>query len=326
MIQNSTLLPILNTNELILKLINKNIKFNKISKNNAKKYLININNYYNITSYKSNFEKYLNGNLKNKYLDLDFAYLVDLSEIDRELKQVLYKMVISIEHFLKMRILYFVENLKNEDGYRVVNLYLNKDYSDNKYPKKLHNEIYKKVGSIYYNKIFSKYDIDRDKKLENIPIYEFLEIITFGELVNFYEFLTNEYNLINEYNDVIIYREIVKLRNAVMHNSNILSELDVKDNYHHSDFKVIYFLINSNIDKRSRMKKLKNSRIKQITYTLYMFNKTVKDKKIRKDVIKHLNNLMYKRIILHKDYYNNNELLKSIYFYFEKIIKTYYKK
>lgn len=43
----------------------------------------------------------------------------------------------------------------------------------------------KKVSNEYYQKIFSKYDLDKDTKIENIPIWEFLEIITFGELINF---------------------------------------------------------------------------------------------------------------------------------------------
>ena len=81
-----------------------------------------------------------------------------------------------------------IENIDVEDGYRIVNMYLEKDFNDKKFPKKVHNSIFKKVGSEYYQKIFSKYDIDKDKKLENIPVWEFLEIITFGELVNFYEF------------------------------------------------------------------------------------------------------------------------------------------
>ena len=97
-------------------------------------------------------------------------------------------------------------------------MYLEKDFIDEKFPKKVHDSIFKKVGSEYYNKIFSKYDIDRDQQLENIPIWEFLEIITFGELVNFYEFFSREYNLKNGLKNIFILREIVKLRNAVAHN------------------------------------------------------------------------------------------------------------
>ena len=55
-----------------------------------------------------------------------------------------------------------------------------------------------------------------------------------------------------------------------------------------------------------------------------MFNEIVTSKGIKKNIIEDINNLFYGRINLHKEYYNNNELLKSIYTYFDKIIKKYY--
>ena len=323
----SRLKPMLFVDEMISYLKNKNIKFNYISENDALKYLKSNNNYYNLTSYKHNFEKYMfDGRFVDKYIDLDFAYLKDLSIIDYRVRLVLFKMIINIEHYLKMKILNTIENIDEEDGYRIVNLYLDKDFNSDKFPKKLHNSIFKKVGSEYYQKIFSKYDIDKDKKLENIPIWEFLEIITFGELVNFYEFYTKEYGLREESKDVYILRDIVKLRNAVAHNSCILSDLGNKDNNYPVSYKIINFLEFCDVGKEMRIKKLSNSRIKQITYTLYMFNKIVTSDGIKENVINEINDLFYNRIIYHKEYYNNNELLKSVYAYFEKIIEKFYKK
>lgn len=229
-------------------------------------------------------------------------------------------MIIDIEHYLKIRILNLIENIDEEDGYRIVNMYLDKDFNNEKFPKKVHNSIFKKVGSEYYQKIFSKYDIDKDKKLENIPIWEFLEIITFGELTNFYEFFAKEYELKN----VFILREIVKLRNAVAHNSCVLSELNKKDNKYSPDYEIIKFLNKCEIGKETRDNKLSNSRIRQITYTLYMFNEIVTSNGVKKNVIEDINKLFYERIIMNKNYYNNNELLKSIYLYFDKIIKKNY--
>ena len=323
----SLLKPMLFVDEMISYLKNKNIKFNYISENDALKYLKSNNNYYNLTSYKHNFEKYMfDGRFVDKYIDLDFAYLKDLSIIDYRVRLVLFKMIINIEHYLKMKILNTIENIDEEDGYRIVNLYLDKDFNSDKFPKKLHNSIFKKVGSEYYQKIFSKYDIDKDKKLENIPIWEFLEIITFGELVNFYEFYTKEYGLREERKDVYILRDIVKLRNAVAHNSCILSDLGNKNNNYPISYKIINFLESCDVGKEMRIKKLSNSRIKQITYTLYMFNKIVTSDGIKENVINEINDLFYNRIIYHKEYYNNNELLKSVYAYFEKIIEKFYKK
>ena len=304
----------------------KNVKFERISEEEAEKYLRENNNYYNVTSYKHNFEKYfVGGKFIDKFIDLDFAYLKDLSIIDMRVRLLLFKMIIDNEHYLKIRILNIIETIDEDDGYRIVNLYLDRDFNDEKFPRKIHNSIFKKIGSEYYQKIFSKYDLNKDKKLENIPVWEFLEIITFGELVNFYEFFADKYFLFNEIKNVYILREIVKLRNAVAHNSCVLSELDKKDNIYAPDFKIISFLNECGIGKDMRNNKLSNSRIRQITYTLYMFNEVVTSNGIKENVKNDINELFYKRIILHKEYYNNNELLKSIYLYFDKIIQKNYK-
>ena len=288
--EKNELKPMLHINEMVDYLKLKNIKFERISEKDAENYLKNNNNYYNLTSYKNNFEKYfVNGIFIDKYIDLDFSYLKDLSIIDHRLRLILFKMIIDIEHYLKIKILNTIESIDEEDGYRIVNRYLEQDFYNVKFPKKVHNSIFKKVGSEYYQKIFSKYDLDKDKKLENIPIWEFLEIITFGELVNFYDFYTNEYKLKDENKDVYILRDIVKLRNAVAHNNCILSELNMKKNKYPPSYKIIQFLNNCNIGKDTRSKKLSNSRIRQITYTLYMFNEIVTSDGIKNNVKKYIN-------------------------------------
>lgn len=323
--QNNLILrPMMKIVDLVPYLKKKNIKFEKCSENDAIKYLTENNNYYNVTAYKNNFVKYQCGEFKGKYIDLDFAYLKDLAIIDYRTRLLLFKMIIDIEHYLKIRILNTIENIDEEDGYSIVNLYLEKDYNDPKFPKKVHDSIRKKISNDYYKKIFSKYDINKDKKIENIPIWEFLEIITFGELVNFFEFYTREYNLDdNKY--VFILREINKLRNAVAHNSCVLSELDKKDNLHRADTLIINYLKECGIGKENRNNKLANSRIRQITYTLYMFNIIVSSEGVRNNVKHDITNLFYGRIILNNKYYTNNGLLKSIYSYFDKIIEKNYK-
>lgn len=310
--------------EMVPYLKEKNIKFEKCIEKDAEKYLRENNNYYNVTSYKNNFAKYQCGKFVGKYIDLDFAYLKDLSIIDYRTRLVLFKMIIDIEHYLKIRILNTIEDITEEDGYNIVNLYLEQDFNDPKYPKRVHDSIRKKVTNEYYQKIFSKYDLGNDTKIENIPIWEFLEIITFGELVNFFNFYTDKYQL-EDSKYVFILREINKLRNAVAHNSCVLSELDKKDNQHKADTLVINYLKECGIGKENRNNKLSNSRIRQITYTLYLFNIVVSSEGVKDNVKRDISKLFYGRIILNRKYYNNNELLKSIYNYFDKIIEKNYK-
>lgn len=319
-----TLRPMMKISDMVPYLKNKNIKFECCSEQDAETYLKENNNYYNVTSYKNNFVKYQCGELEGKYIDLDFAYLKDLSIIDYRTRLVLFKMIIDIEHYFKIRILNTIEEIPEEDGYKIVNLYLEKDFNDIERPKRVHESIRKKVTNEYYQKIFSKYDLDKDAKIENIPIWEFLEIITFGELINFFDFFTKYYNLEdNKY--IFILREVNKLRNAVAHNSCVLCDLDKKDNLHRADTLVINYLKNCGIGKENRNTKLSNSRIRQITYTLYIFNIIVSSEGVKNNVKHDITKLFYRRIILNSKYYNNNGLLKSIYNYFDRIIEKNYK-
>ena len=73
---NMKLRPMMKISEMVPYLKTKNIKFELISEDKAEQYLRDNNNYYNVTSYKNNFEKYMiDGVFINKYIDLDFAYL-----------------------------------------------------------------------------------------------------------------------------------------------------------------------------------------------------------------------------------------------------------
>ena len=314
--------PMMNIDDMIISLKTKNIKFNYINEDEVKNYLMFNNSYYNVLSYEGNFERYyINGVFVDRYIDLDFAYLKDMSIIDLRVRFLLLDMILDIEHYLKLRILNMMYAIDQEDGYRVVNLYLEKDYNNE---KRLHSSIRKKAFNSYYRKMFFDIDMDDDKKLEDIPIWDFLEIATMGELVDFYDFFTREYNLKEENKYIYILKEIVKLRNAAGHNTNVLTDLGESDKPQRFSVEIIDYLDRCRIRPRARNKKMSNSRIRQITYTLYMFNKIVTSEGVKKKINKKINYLFYKRIPKNKDYYKNNDLLKSIYYYFDKIIRIDY--
>ena len=314
--------PMMNIDDMIISLKTKNIKFNYINEDEVKNYLMFNNSYYNVLSYEGNFERYyINGVFVDRYIDLDFAYLKDMSIIDLRVRFLLLDMILDIEHYLKLRILNMMYAIDQEDGYRVVNLYLENDYN---IEKRLHSSIRKKAFNSYYRKMFFDIDMDDDKKLEDIPIWDFLEIATMGELVDFYDFFTREYNLKEENKYIYILKEIVKLRNAAGHNTNVLTDLGESDKPQRFSVEIIDYLDRCRIRPRARNKKMSNSRIRQITYTLYMFNKIVTSEGVKKKINKKINYLFYKRIPKNKDYYKNNDLLKSIYYYFNKIIRTDY--
>ena len=91
----------------------KGVSFKYVTEDNAEKYLAQINNYLRTASYRKNYQKYLNGPSKGKYIDLDFAYLQELSTVDMHLRNLVTRMCIDIEHDLKVLLL---ENLENDAG------------------------------------------------------------------------------------------------------------------------------------------------------------------------------------------------------------------
>ena len=105
--------PILNIDEQIEHLENKGVKFSIMDKN--QEFLANNNNYFKLTAYRKVFKKHPDGLFVDKYVDLDFAMLKDLSIIDMRLRYALLHMALDIEHFAKVKIMSTLEK-NNDDG------------------------------------------------------------------------------------------------------------------------------------------------------------------------------------------------------------------
>ena len=116
--------PMLGVDGLIAHSKEKGITFEIISEDEAKDYLGRNNNYFKLSSYRKNYTKFPSGPRKDQYRDLDFAYLIELARIDVEVRHILLKMCLDIEHFLKVSLIKAVENNlqagNGEDSYKIV--------------------------------------------------------------------------------------------------------------------------------------------------------------------------------------------------------------
>ena len=107
--------PMLNEREQIEHLLKNGVKFEIISEKDAEKYLKRNNNYFKLTAYRKNFEKYVTGKNKGKYINLDFQMLIDLSIIDMRIRKSLLNIVLDLEHYTKIKLLNKVENTTRMD-------------------------------------------------------------------------------------------------------------------------------------------------------------------------------------------------------------------
>ncbi|WP_125589928.1 Abi family protein [Companilactobacillus jidongensis] len=101
----------------------KGISFNYISEEEAIYYLKNKNYYFKLNAFRNNFKK-----TNSVYENLDFQYLIAIATIDSNLREILLKMSLDIEHSLKVKLLDMITQNPNEDGYSIVKRF--KGYSE----------------------------------------------------------------------------------------------------------------------------------------------------------------------------------------------------
>ena len=119
----------LSIDEQIEDLKSKNVKFEIYTVEEAKKYLYYNNYYFKVKSYARDFSQYSCVEKNNQYINLDFAYLVELSELDMYFRRLIVRLSLEIEHVIKVRFMKDIINNPNEDGYNIVKKYVDSDYS-----------------------------------------------------------------------------------------------------------------------------------------------------------------------------------------------------
>ncbi|MBR2157012.1 MAG: Abi family protein, partial [Campylobacter sp.] len=209
----------LNIDGQIEHLKEKGISFLLVDENEARNILSNHTYYFKIKSYAKNYSKDKNG----KYIDLEFAYLVELSKLDMYLRRILLDITLDLEHALKTSLLNDF-NKTQEDGYRIVNSFLNSSRGKNaqKYINGLKNRTDNTTSSI----LVKKYQT-------NLPIWVLIEVIQLHDLMKFYEFFYGKYNTFYAKSELSFITNAIFstkcLRNLAAHNNCIIKNIFEKN-------------------------------------------------------------------------------------------------
>ncbi len=294
----------------------KGITFNYISETEAEEFLRDKNNYYRLASYRKNYDKKILGPDEGKYINLDFAYLIDLSTIDMHIRFMIIKMCLDIEHDLKRILLNDITLDTDEDGYKIVKEFL-KQYD-------IKEEIYKKQYSTYVGDLIKKFFVFEthlnakgkmsiDSMEVRCPIWAFVEIISFGQLVNLFDFYYDTKSPIK-----ISLNPVKSLRNACAHNNCLINNLrsgQTKPGY------VINNFVSKipGISRDVRKKYLSVRPIFEFVTLLMVYDKVVSST-IKTYRYNELKKLVDERLTKHAEYYENQQLLKSSYDFIKKIV------
>jgi abortive infection bacteriophage resistance protein len=288
---------------------NSGIKFNIVDGNFAKEFLKYNNYYFKMKAYSKNFDKYKQGEKKGQYINLEFAYLVELSTIDMYLRKFIMKMTLDVEHFLKTQLLRDAGQNEKIDGYSIVEeLFI-------KYPY-IKDNIDRHGRNSASTDLISKCDGE-------FAMWNIVEILSFGDVIKLYELYYKKYKTDNSMEKYLW--SIKFLRNAAAHNNCLLNSLKTPYNVRIKPNREMNTFISKipGINPNARIKKMKNPILHDFVVTLYVFNKVVSSKGIKKHTMLELKELVDKRMTKNKYYFEKNELIKS-YYEFVKIIIDYF--
>ncbi len=282
----------------------KGIAFSLYKESAARTFLEEHNYYFKLKAYAHNFDRYKNPEKDNRYINLDFAHLVDLSKIDAEFRKIILNMCLDLEHYLKVRILNHC-TMVDEDGYEIVQRLFEMQPC-------LKEEIEKKVNTSTCHQIMAK-------RKDSLAIWSIVELISFGPFIDLYTLFYTNHKFEDDCRGYLY--AIKMIRNAAAHNNCLLNQMRAP---YSRSISPSYELRNA-INKISSYKpdkvtqQLQNPTTHDFLALLLVYSKIVPESSRTKglEAVKALFNV---RMLENKDYYAKQQGLVSTYRFVSEIL------
>ncbi|MCR6572518.1 Abi family protein [Campylobacter insulaenigrae] len=285
----------LTIDEQLRHLESKGIVFNICEKSKAEVFLQNNNYFFRIKSYTKNYDK----NSYKKYINLDFAYLIEFSTLDLYLRRLILSYSLDIEHSLKLILLRHFDTNQKENGYEIVKSFLKQNPNVNDQISK------KKTSASFIQNLLNKYS--------DIPLWTLIEILSFGDFLRFYKFYFKVYPdkyFYDTYHQMAFCVRI--LRNASAHNNCMLNTLRIPYNDNFKPNKQVQSYIKKlNLLSEDTHKHIFNSPLlHDCLVMLVLFNKICTSQAIKNARKKDLLSF-FKRCKKHKNYFEKENYFTS---------------
>lgn len=301
--------------DLIVKLKDKGIKFEIMNEKEAIHYLEEHNYYVKVSSYRHDFKK----NQSGEYIGLDFFHLKDLATVDMHLKFLILKMILNLEHSLKVNLLKDIE-IEGIDDVKLTHDFLSHlGTNKGKTGYNIQNELFRRREKGYAGELLRKVEHP------NYPIWIFIEVISFGTLVKLIKYYTNKYKDgdTNFANCDILFR-VRDIRNASAHSNCLIHDLTEKRAYYLDG---IYDFLRKKLNSYNGVeikKEIRNIFIHDFICLLYAFNFYIKSDEIKQHRMEEVKNFFDIRVVRNKDKYLHNEMLINDYTFLKNVIDIFY--
>jgi len=294
----------------------KGVKFQLCCEQDAISHLQDRNNYLRTAAYRKNFQKHERGKNIGTYIDLDFAYLIELSKLDMYLRSILLKLCIDVEHALKVWVLRSIDNNSAEDGYSIVSAFS----ADQ---PQVFDGIVRKHRTPYTGDLIKKYihianlnDPTAEYSID-CPAWVLVELLSFKELIQFYTFYCDQYQLHKIVTPAIL-QQVRNLRNACAHNNCLLTSLAKGQTI--PGIQVKQFIADLHcVGSTMQSTKLTTRVLYEIACLLYAYTKCV-SKDVMQSGLQSLYEFTNSRLMKNRSYFANNSQLLTSFEFLQKVV------
>ena len=285
------------------------IAFNLKSEEEASVFLAKHNYFFRLKQYADFGEKTKSG----KFINVDFGQMVELSTVDMFLRKLILKMTLDFEHYLKVKIINDSQENPADDGYAVVESFLETHNRVRHLIENLNNSSY-----FYNRQVFDKYK-------EKTSVWSIVEMLGFSDFIDFYAHYYQYFHLKCEYTPH--FDSVRRLRNAAAHNTCMISNLKPQ-NWFKSDIEINFELLGANLEVGNGVISscLKVPVLNDFAVMLSNYVKLISSPKIKEKTLEEMQEFFNGRMILHKDYFENVNEIKNAYHFAKDVLDYYCKK
>ena len=285
------------------------ITFNLKSEEEAAVFLAKHNYFFRLKQYADFGEKTKSG----KFTNVDFGQMVELSTVDMFLRKLILKMTLDFEHYLKVKIINDSQENHSDDGYAVVESFLETHNRVRHLIENLNNS-----SNFYNRQVFEKYK-------ETPSVWSIVEMLGFSDFIDFYAHYYQYFHLKCEYTPH--FDSVRRLRNAAAHNTCMISNLKPQ-NWFKSDIEINFELLGAKLDVGNGVISscLKAPVLNDFAVMLSNYVKLISSPKIKEKTLEEIQDFFNGRMILHKDYFENVNEIKNAYHFAKAVLDYYCKK
>ena len=285
------------------------ITFNLKSEEEAAVFLAKHNYFFRLKQYADFGEKTKSG----KFINVDFGQMVELSTVDMFLRKLILKMTLDFEHYLKVKIINDSQENPADDGYAVVESFLETHNRVRHLIENLNNSL-----NFYNRQVFEKYK-------ETPSVWSIVEMLGFSDFIDFYAHYYQFFHLKCEYTPH--FDSVRRLRNAAAHNTCMISNLKPQ-NWFKSDIEINFELLGAKLDVGNGVISscLKVPVLNDFTVMLSNYVKLISSPKIKEKTLEEIQDFFNGRMILNKDYFENVNEIKNAYHFAKAVLDFYSQK